>query len=71
MTENESSIQVIDIQVNKSEDEISFAIALDLNRFPRLTKDGTCVIKMRKKTGFTQWKNVGVIYCDKMGMEWL
>ena len=54
ITENESSIQVIDIQVNKFEDEIVYAIALDLNRFPRLTKDGTCVIKMRKKTGFTQ-----------------
>ena len=49
ITENESSIQVIDVQVNKFEDEIAFAIALDLNRFPRLTRDGTCVIKMHKK----------------------
>ena len=49
ITENESSIQVIDIQVNKFEDEIAYAIALDLNRFPRLTRDGTCVIKIHKK----------------------
>ena len=49
ITENESSIQVIDVQVNKFEDEISFAIALDLDRFPRLTRDDTCVIKMHKK----------------------
>ena len=34
ITESESSIQVIDVQVNKFEDEIAFAIALDLNRFP-------------------------------------
>ena len=35
ITENEASIQVIDVQVNKFEDEIAFAIALDLNRVPR------------------------------------
>ena len=40
---------MIDIQVNKFEDEIAYAIALDLNRFPRLTRDGTCVIKIHKK----------------------
>ena len=49
ITENESSIQVIDVQVNKFEDEIAFAIALDLNRVPRLTRDGTGVIKIHKK----------------------
>ena len=46
ITENESSIPVIDFQVNKFEEKITFVIALDLNRFPRLTRDGTCVIKM-------------------------
>ena len=40
---------MIDVQISKFEDEIAFAIALDLNRFPRLTRDGTCVIKMHKK----------------------
>ena len=49
ITESESSIQVIDVQVNKFEDEIAFAIALDLNRVPRLTRDGTGVIKIHKK----------------------
>ena len=49
ITENESFIPVIDVQVNKFEDEIAFAITLDLNRFPRLTRDGTCVIKIHKK----------------------
>ena len=37
---------MIDVEVNKFEDEIDFALALDLNPFPRLTRDGTCVIKM-------------------------
>ena len=38
ITENESFIQVIDVQVNKLADEIAFAIALDLNRFPLLLR---------------------------------
>ena len=46
ITENESSVQVIIVQVNKFEDGIAFAIALDLNRVPRLKRDGTGVIKM-------------------------
>ena len=39
ITENESSIPVIDVQVNKFEDEIAFAIALDLNRFGKSNND--------------------------------
>jgi len=49
ITENESFIPVIDVHVNKFKDEISFAIALDLNRFPRLTRNDTCEIRMCKK----------------------
>ena len=50
ITENDSFISVIDVQVNKFEDKITFVLALDLNSFPRLARNDTCVIKMHKKT---------------------
>ena len=59
ITENESSIPVIDFQVNKFEEKITFVITLDLNRFPRLTRDGTCVIKMYLKNVLYLMKECG------------
>ena len=49
ITENKAYIPLMDVQVNEFKDKIAFALVLGMNHFPRLTIDGTCVIKMYKK----------------------
>ena len=70
INENESSIPVIDAQVSTFEDEISFAIAFDLNRFPRLARDGTCVTKMHTKKHAFIYERILVLFTSiKLGWD--